>query len=203
MSLTPKKGSNTRTITVHGDASEDLIFPDDFERANLYFESGVYQWFATVGEKKVVSDQFERIAKSGYRGINIPNIVPSFKVIAAPTPKTSSKSWDAPHIYLHIADESQREVAMKLRERLRKSGAGYVVAPEIQNVSGKEGVPTEASEVRYFTPTDSSEAQRIAKEVAPFFESGGITADYPEGMPYVSHARQYEIWFSSAFHEQK
>jgi hypothetical protein len=129
--------------------------------------------------------------------------VPSFKVIAAPTPKTSSKSWDAPHIYLHIADESQREVAMKLRERLRKSGAGYVVAPEIQNVSGKEGVPTEASEVRYFTPTDSSEAQRIAKEVAPFFGSGGITADYPEGMPYVSHARQYEIWFSSAFHEQK
>ena len=69
----------------------------------------------------------------------------------------------------------------------------------IQNVAGHEGIPTESSEVRYFTPTDSAEAQRIAKEVAPFFGSGGIIADLPEGMPYVSHARQYEIWFSSAF----
>jgi hypothetical protein len=66
----PKKKEYTRTVTGHGDTHEYLIFPNDFERANL--EPGVYQWFVTVGEKKVASgEQFEYIAKSGYRGIHI------------------------------------------------------------------------------------------------------------------------------------
>jgi len=106
-------------------------------------------------------------------------------------------SWDRPHIYLHISDESQRNLAMKLREGLLKSG--YTVMG-IQNASGNEGIPTQSSELRFFTPNDSAEAQRIAKEVAPFFGNNGIFADLPEAMPHVSHARQYEIWFSSAFH---
>jgi hypothetical protein len=86
---------------------------------------------------------------------------------------------------------------MKLREGLLKSG--YTVMG-IQNASGNEGIPTQSSELRFFTPNDSAEAQRIAKEVAPFFGNNGIFADLPEAMPHVSHARQYEIWFSSAFH---
>jgi hypothetical protein len=128
----------------------------------------------------------------------------------APTPKASpvptsspspgstgpEKSWDRPHIYLQIADESQRKLAITLGDRLRR--LGYTVMG-IQNVAGNEGIPTEASELRFFTPSDSVEAQRIVKEVAPFFGNSGIFADLPEAMPYVSHARQYEIWFSSAF----
>jgi hypothetical protein len=98
---------------------------------------------------------------------------------------------------LQIADESQRSLAKKLKERLQKSG--YTVMG-IQNVSGNEDIPTESSELRFFTPNDSAEAQRMAKEIAPFFGRNGILADLPEGMPYVSHARQYEIWFSSTFH---
>jgi len=65
---------------------------------------------------------------------------------------------------------------------------------------GNEGIPTQSSKLRFFTPNDSAEAQRIAKEVAPFFGNNRIFADLPEAMPHVSHARQYEIWFSSAFH---
>jgi hypothetical protein len=63
-------------------------------------------------------------------------------------PKTPAESWDRPHIYLQIADESQRSLAIKLRERLQKSG--YTVTT-IQNVSGNEGIPTESSELRFFT----------------------------------------------------
>ena len=51
-----------------------------------------------------------------------------------------------------------------------------------------------ASELRYFTPADSTEAERIAKELKATL--GNVITSLPEGMPYVSHARQYEIWFS-------
>jgi serine/threonine protein kinase len=121
----------------------------------------------------------------------------SQSTIATPAARPPEKSWDRPHIYLQISDESQRSAAVALRERLQKSG--YVVTG-IQNVFGNEGIPTESSEIRFFTPTDSTEAKRIANELAPFFGKTGIIADLPEGMPYVSHSRQYEIWFSSAFH---
>jgi serine/threonine protein kinase len=126
---------------------------------------------------------------------NAPYAAPT--ALATPTPRIPEKSWDRPHIYLQIADESQRKLAMKLRESLLR--AGYTVVG-IQNVSGNEDIPTQSSELRFFTPTDSAEAQRITKEIGSFFGNAGIFADLPEAMPYVSHARQYEIWFSSAFH---
>ena len=132
-----------------------------------------------------------------------PTPTPTPKVSPAPTSspspgtKAPEKSWDRPHIYLQIADESQRKLAIALGERLRR--LGYTVMG-IQNVSGNEGIPTEASELRFFTPSDSVEAQKIVKEIASFFGNSGIFADLPEAMPYVSHARQYEIWFASAFH---
>jgi hypothetical protein len=111
-----------------------------------------------------------------------------------PPGRTPAQSWDRPRIYLHIASESQRGAATELKRRLTSSG--YVVVGT-DNESGNVDVPTDASELRYFTPADSAEAERIAEELKPTL--GNVIASLPEGMPYVSQARQYEIWFSQAF----
>lgn len=103
-------------------------------------------------------------------------------------------SWDRPRIYLELANNSQRNRAMELKQRLTSSG--YIVVT-IDDVSNNVDVPTGACELRYFTPADAVEAQRIAQELKPVL--GNVVAYLPEGMPYVSHARQYEIWFSQAF----
>ena len=108
--------------------------------------------------------------------------------------RTPSQSWDRPRIYVHLANDSQRPAAEVLKKRM--TSAGYVVLGT-DNASGNVDVPTEASELRYFTPADSGEAQRIAEELKPIL--GNVIASLPEGMPYVSHARQYEIWVSEAF----
>jgi hypothetical protein len=112
----------------------------------------------------------------------------------SPPGRTPTQSWDRPRIYIHIANDSQRQAAAELKRRLTSSG--YVVVG-IDNESSNVDVPTEASELRYFTPTDSAEAERIAQELKATL--GNVIASLPEGMPYVSHARQYEIWFSQAF----
>lgn len=108
-----------------------------------------------------------------------------------------NKAWDKPHVYLELANESQRTTALDLKQRLTRFGYEVV---EIESVSRNVDIPTETSEVRYFSTGDAAEAQRIAQEVQAFFSSTGIVAYLPEGMPHVSHSRQYEIWFSSAFH---
>ena len=120
------------------------------------------------------------------------------KSIAAtgPPERAPDKVWDRPHIYLQLADGSQTKSAMDLKRQL--TNAGYVVVA-VDTVSGNVDIPGDASELRYFTPGDSAEAQKIAHEVESFFGTAGIVAYIPEGMPYVSHARQYEIWFSSGF----
>lgn len=124
---------------------------------------------------------------------NAPNVRTSAPVPARRRPE---KSWDRPHIYVQLADESQRQAAVALRKQLVK--LGYVVVG-IENSSGNKDIPAEVSELRFFAVEDSPEAQRIAHEVQEFFAQTGIYADLPEGMPYVSHARQYEIWFSSTY----
>jgi len=110
-----------------------------------------------------------------------------------PPARAPAQSWDRPRIYIHIANDSQRQAAAELKRRL--TGSGYVVVG-IDNESNNVDVPTEASELRYFTPADSAEAERIAKELKATL--GNVITSLPEGMPYVSHARQYEIWFSQA-----
>lgn len=104
-------------------------------------------------------------------------------------------TWERPHIYLQLANRSQMNKAIDLKNRFKN--AGYtVVAVEV--VAGNVDIPTRTCELRYFTPGDSAEAQRIAHEIEPFLDDIGIVAYIPAGIPYVSHARQYEIWLSSA-----
>jgi hypothetical protein len=112
-------------------------------------------------------------------------------VATSPPARTPALSWDRPRIHLELANNAQRNKAAELKRRLTSSG--YVVVT-INDASDNVDVPIEASELRYFTPTDSAEAQRIAQELKPIL--GNIVAYLPEGMPYVSHARQYEIWLS-------
>jgi TIR domain len=120
------------------------------------------------------------------------------KLAAASSPpgRLPEKTWDRPHIYLQLANGSQMKSAMELKRQL--TNAGYVVVA-VESVSGNVDIPTDTSELRYFAATDGVEAQKIAHEIESFFRSTGIVAYIPEGMPYVSHARQYEIWLSSGF----
>ena len=120
------------------------------------------------------------------------------KNVPAPSgPKLPEKRWDRPHIYLQLANPNQSKAAQTLKNRLTNMGCEVV---EIQPVTGNVDIPTEASEIRYFTPGDAAEAQRLATQLQSFFGTNGVIANLPEGMPYVSHSRQYEIWFSSKYH---
>lgn len=116
---------------------------------------------------------------------------------AAPTPRPPEKAWSKPHIYLELANESQRTAALDLKRRLTQLGCDVV---EIERASGNVDIPSATSELRYFSTMDAAEADRLANQMRGFFGNTGIIASLPEGMPYVSHSRQYEIWFSSAFH---
>jgi hypothetical protein len=117
-------------------------------------------------------------------------------VVSTPIPprRRPDKSWSRPHVYIQLADESQRPTGIALKQRLIKSG--YFVEG-IENCSGNPHVPAQIPELRFFASADTAEAERIAKELAPIFGVTGIYANLPEGMPYVSHARQYEIWLAS------
>ncbi|HWY40315.1 MAG TPA: TIR domain-containing protein [Chthoniobacterales bacterium] len=123
-------------------------------------------------------------------------VSPKLNTTAQPL-RAPEKTWPRPHIYLQLANESQKRAAEDLKRQLTQ--LGYEVV-EIQSVAGNVDRPTETSELRYFSTGDAAEAQRIANEVQSFFRSTGIISYLPEGMPYVSHARQYEVWFSTGFH---
>jgi hypothetical protein len=140
--------------------------------------------------------QVDQVSVMKLRKVSTPDAGP--KLNATPQPlRAPEKTWPKPHIYLQLANEAQRRAAEDLKRELTQ--LGYEVV-EIQSVAGNVDRPTETSEVRYFSTGDAVEAQRIANEVQSFFRSTGIISYLPEGMPYVSHSRQYEIWFSSAFH---
>lgn len=62
--------------------------------------------------------------------------------------RTPAFSWDRPRIYLQMANDSQRRAATELKRRL--TGSGYVVVG-IDNALGNVDIPTESSELRYFT----------------------------------------------------
>lgn len=150
--------------------------------------------FTELNEQR--ASQLEMVLQSSAK-LEVPqasNLPPS-NLVASPA-RLPSKSWDRPHIYLYIANGSQRKAATELRRQLLKAGNTVV---SIEVASGNPGIPTDSSEIRFFTPGDSAEAQKIAQEFRPFFGTTGVYADLPDGMPYVSHARQYEIWFSKAF----
>ena len=116
---------------------------------------------------------------------------------ATPAPrKLPEKSWDKPHIYLHIADESQRKLAETIKQRLTKEGWTVV---GIENVATSPNVPETTPELRYFTSDDSEESQEIDSKIRPLLGGADIDHNIPEGGGYVSHSRQYEFWFSRSF----
>jgi len=124
-----------------------------------------------------------------------PSLQTQLPIAASPPSHPPQHTWERPHIHLELANQSQTKTAIELKDRLKN--AGYtVVAVEV--VAGNVDIPTQTCELRYFTNEDSAEAQRIAREIEPFLGGTGIVAYIPDGMPYVSHARQYEIWLSSA-----
>jgi hypothetical protein len=150
------------------------------------------------GPIEIVRESGEWRIKSlrGLKKVSTPDAGPKLNATAQPL-RAPEKTWPKPHIYLQLANEAQRRAAEDLKRQLTQRGYEVV---EIQSVAGNVDRPTETSEVRYFSTGDAVEAQRIANEVQSFFRSTGIISYLPEGMPYVSHSRQYEIWFSSAFH---
>ena len=55
--------------------------------------------------------------------------------------------------------------------------------------------------VHHVAPSGSCRGASLAGWIllAPLFgTAGGVEADLSPGLPHVSHARQYEIWFSAA-----
>jgi hypothetical protein len=129
--------------------------------------------------------------------ISAPSAQTQLPIATSPPSRLPQHTWERPHIHLQLANQSQMKTAGDLKNQL--TNAGYtVVAVEV--VAGNVDIPTRTCELRYFTPGDSDEAQRIAHEIEPFLGDTGIVAYIPEDMPYVSHARQYEIWLSSALH---
>jgi hypothetical protein len=64
-----------------------------------------------------------------------------------------------PTVYLHIADESQRDAAREIATKLRDIGC-YLAG--IQNVMGNGGVPKGITAVRYFHQVDGAWASKVA-----------------------------------------
>jgi len=63
----------------------------------------------------------------------------------------------SPRVYLHIANEAQREKAKAIQAVLI---ASKYISPGVQNVSGKGYIP-DTLEVRYFDPDSKSKANEI------------------------------------------
>ncbi len=57
---------------------------------------------------------------------------PKLTVATSPPPRLPEKSWDRPHVYLELADQSQMKAAGKLRRLLQQAGC---VVVEVETVS--------------------------------------------------------------------
>lgn len=116
-----------------------------------------------------------------------PKIQDRVRKTLAQTPSRSS-----PRVFLHIADEQQRDPARHLQTALIERG---FIVPGVQNV-GRIGarVPAQRSEVRYFHREDEKDAVRLTGalenngvkpiRIVPLFDQ----KDEPLG--------KFEVWFS-------
>lgn len=104
-------------------------------------------------------------------------------------------------VYIHIADESQREPARKLQDALVKNNGFAVIG--IQNVGGRAHIPNTA-EVRYFAFPNPPATKQAAEEIVGTLKSSGIQeADAIYIIPTEREKREssdinthFEIWFA-------
>lgn len=94
-------------------------------------------------------------------------------------------------VYIHTTSSKQNVLVGPLRMALEEKG--FVVADDVQDVSGKVGLPKKAN-VRYFNPAD----EETAKAVVGILEQQKIPA-YPVQIGgYKTRPGNIEIWFGAA-----
>ena len=108
--------------------------------------------------------------------------------------KQSAQATARPTLYIHIADEIQREPARLLKEELEQFG--YVV-PGIENVSKKATVPS-GSNVRYYRQEEASEVAKLIELIKDHSEISKLTAyDLSQSKWAVyNKPRLFELWLS-------
>jgi hypothetical protein len=104
-------------------------------------------------------------------------------------------------IYIHIADESQREPARKLQDVLVKNNEFAVIG--IQNVGGRAYIP-DTAEVRFFAFPNPPATKQAAEKIVTILERGGVRK--PRSSYVIPSERDkrvssdinthFEIWFA-------
>ena len=104
-------------------------------------------------------------------------------------------------IYIHIANESQRESARKLQEKLVENNQFVVIG--IQNVGGRAYIP-DTAEVRFFAFPEPAATKQAADNIVGILRNNGVSKvrssyvipserDKGESSDINTH---FEIWFA-------
>jgi 16S rRNA G966 N2-methylase RsmD len=103
-------------------------------------------------------------------------------------------------VYIHIADELQREPAKQIQTRLKEADFGVV---GIQNVGGRAYIP-DTAEVRFFAYADPPLTKQAADEIVVLLKKAGVLK--PRSSYVIPSARErqgsiditthFEIWFA-------
>jgi hypothetical protein len=104
-------------------------------------------------------------------------------------------------IYIHIANESQREPAGKLQDKLVENNQFVVVG--IQNVGGRAYIP-DTAEVRFFAFPEPATTKQSAETIVEILRNNGVSKARPsyvipserdkkESSDISTH---FEIWFA-------
>lgn len=94
-------------------------------------------------------------------------------------------------VYIHTTSSTQNALVGPLRMALEEQG--FVVADDVEDVSGKVGLPKKAN-VRYFDSAD----EETAKSVVGILEQQRIPAYSVQIGGYKTRPGNIEIWFGAA-----
>jgi hypothetical protein len=111
-----------------------------------------------------------------------------------------SKKGQRGRIYIHIANESQREAAGKLQDKLVEN---QFIVIGIQNVGGRAYIP-DTAEVRFFAFPNPPETKKAAVDIVSILKNNGVAKvrpsyvipsdrDKKESSDINTH---FEIWFA-------
>jgi hypothetical protein len=104
----------------------------------------------------------------------------------------TSKKVLLPRVYLHIANEGQRNLANQIQQYLTEHG---FLAPGVQNVAGKAYIP-DSIEVRYLRhPEDRDKADAVFRILKDVFHITNCRLSYTERGPR-DRPGHIEVWFS-------